>query len=160
MRLFVTVFLLASAVIGQQAAALKKATIEDFVFMQGCWVMERPERNLRIDEHWMAPAGGMMIGMSRTVKDGKTVGWEFMRIEASENGAVFASRPKENSAETVFRLTPTVRNEFRFENPDHDFPQRVIYRSGEADVLAARIEGTQGGKESGIDFKYKRSDCR
>ena len=161
--LLIGLLLVAGVGFGQTGARNGKASIESFGFMKGCWVIERPERKVRIEEQWMAPAGGTMIGMSRTVRDGKTTGWEFMRIEANDSGVIFISRPKENKEETVFKLSGSAASDRAFgavfENPEHDFPQRVIYRSGTPDTLSARIEGTMNGKASGIDFPYKRVKC-
>ena len=145
--------------VGQTAGESAKATIESFAFMKGCWAIERPERKVQIVEQWMAPAGGTMIGMSRTMRDGKTTGWEYMRIESGDSGIFFVSKPKENKEETYFRLKTSAMNELVFENPDHDFPQRVMYRASGPDSLNARIEGMQNGKSSGVDFPYKRVKC-
>ena len=145
--------------LGQAAVESAKVTIDSFAFMKGCWAIERPERKVQIIEQWMAPAGATMIGMSRTVRDGKTTGWEYMRIEVSDAGVFFVSKPKENREETLFRFKPSSTNEAAFENPDHDFPQRVIYRANGSDTLNARIEGKQNGKSSGVDFPYKRVKC-
>ena len=40
-----------------------------------------------------------------------------------------------------------------FENPTHDFPQRIIYWKDGAD-LRARIEGTQNGKEGSQEWRW------
>ena len=165
MRVLVIGLLSVGVGFGQAAVEIKKVTIDSFAFMKGCWAIERPERKTRIEEQWMAPAGGTMFGMSRTLKDGKTIGWEFMRIEADDSGVRFFSKPKENKEETPFKFSTnakgagTSRAYAAFENPEHDFPQRVIYRSDGPDTLNARIEGTQNGKASGVDFPYKRVSC-
>ena len=145
--------------LGQASVETGRVTIESFAFMKGCWAIERPERKVQIFEQWMAPAGGTMIGMSRTMRDGKTTGWEYMRIESGDSGIFFVSKPKENKEETYFRLKTSAMNELVFENPDHDFPQRVMYRASGPDSLNARIEGMQNGKSSGVDFPYKRVKC-
>ena len=45
-----------------------------------------------------------------------------------------------------------------FENPKHDFPQRIGYqRKGNA--LLAWIEGTQNGKVRRVEFPYLRTSC-
>jgi hypothetical protein len=46
----------------------------------------------------------------------------------------------------------------QFENPKHDFPQRIGYeRKGNA--LLAWIEGTQDGKVRRLEFPYLRTSC-
>ena len=161
-RVFCSFLLLSAGALAQNGTDgtnRTDVTISTFGFMKGCWAIERAERKVQIVEQWMAPSGGTMIGMSRTVRDGKTTGWEYMRIEAGDRGVFFVSKPKENKEETYFRLKTSAANELIFENPDHDFPQRVIYRASGPDALNARIEGMQNGKSGGVDFPYKRVKC-
>jgi hypothetical protein len=41
-----------------------------------------------------------------------------------------------------------------FENPGHDFPQRLIYRR-DGDRLTARIEGQAGGRTRTVEWAYR-----
>lgn len=159
MRSLILVVIFTATGFGKAVADIGKATIEGLAFMKGCWVIEGPDRKARIDEHWMAPAGGTMIGISRTVVNGRTSGFEYMRLDSSERGLFFISKPRENSEETAFKLKTFSAGNAVFENLEHDFPQRVIYRSTGPNALTARIEGTQNGKASGVDFPYKRAKC-
>ena len=82
-KIIFTILVLSAGVFAQNGTEGAKGTdvaILNFAFMKGCWVIERPERKTRIEEQWMAPAGNTLIGMSRTVRDGKTTGWEYMWI--------------------------------------------------------------------------------
>jgi hypothetical protein len=45
------------------------------------------------------------------------------------------------------------------ENPDHDFPQRIVYRHTPPDSLHARIEGERGGETRSLDFPLARVRC-
>lgn len=58
-----------------------------------------------------------------------------------------------------FKLVKHGEGEALFENPEHDFPQRIIYRLEKDGSLFARIEGTINGKERGVDFPMKRARC-
>lgn len=106
----------------------------------------------------MKPAGNQMLGVSHTVAGGKTREFEFMRIVQEENGEIFFVAQPSGYKETRFRLTLVNEREARFENPEHDFPQRVIYRR-DGDKLVGRIEGISGGKERAIDFPMMRISC-
>ena len=107
----------------------------------------------------MAPAGGTMLGMNRTVRDAKTVAFEFMRIvEQDEGGLVFVASPSGQSTASFAMLSLNDR-EVIFENPDHDFPQRIIYRLISDEDLLGRIEGTINGTERAVDFPMKKTDC-
>ena len=48
-------------------------------WLAGCWQRQVGERLM--EEQWMAPRGKTMLGMNRTVHDGQTPAFEFMRIE-------------------------------------------------------------------------------
>jgi len=127
--------------------------------MAGCW--EGHYHNGRIvSEQWMQPLGGMMLGMSRAVRDGKTVEFEYVRLEQSADGSIsYIARPS-HQAEASFTLVSLSGTRAVFENPEHDFPQRIIYTLVSRDSLHARIEGTSGGRSRGSDFPYVRVQCR
>jgi hypothetical protein len=46
-----------------------------------------------------------------------------------------------------------------FENPQHDFPQKVGYQRGGPGSLLAWVEGTEKGQTRKIEFPYKRIAC-
>ncbi len=133
--------------------ALQTAPIDQAAFLAGCWKQTLP--NGVVEEQWLAPGGGMMLGMSRTVRDGKARGWEFTRIQETDGRLTFVARPS-GQAEGAFPLKSAGPGELVFENLAHDFPQRVIYRSQGADGLVGRIEGEIDGKARSVDFPYKR----
>ena len=145
-----------SAQMTQKQASNTK--VEDLSWIAGCWETKDPAKQRSIVEQWMAPDGGAMLGMSRTVKAGKMTGYEFLRIVSDEVGIKYVSRPSQNVADTDFRLSKFSANEVTFSNPEHDFPQRIIYRR-DGDKLAARIEAGTGDKLRGIDFLYTRISC-
>ena len=111
-----------------------------------------------MSEQWMKPAGGLMLGIGRTVKKEKAVDFEFMRIEQKGDDIFFIAKPKDNKDETPFKLIKSSSNEAVFENPDHDFPQCVIYKR-QGKNLTGRIEGNNNGKFRGIDFPMTRAKC-
>ena len=130
--------------------------MNDLAWLAGCWRSDDGER--QITEQWMKPAGKMMLGMSHTVANGQTREYEFMRIMQEENGDIFFVAQPSGQKETRFKLMVVSEREARFENPAHDFPQRIIYRR-DGDSLVGRIEGVSKGKERAIDFPMTRADC-
>ncbi len=119
------------------------ATTADLAFMAGCWKFERNGRV--VEEHWLAPAGGSLLGVSRTVAGGKTVEFEFLEIRDLPEGLTYIAHPS-GQAEARFKATTRTTDEIVFENPTHDFPQRIRYRRA-IDALGARIEGTRNGQD-------------
>ena len=106
----------------------------------------------------MRPRGGAMLGMSRTTRGDSVVEYEHLRIFERGGRTVYAAMPSGQSA-AEFETATTGDSLVTFENPAHDFPQRIIYRRRGADSLVARIEGTRNGQPSGIDFPYRRVAC-
>ncbi len=119
--------------------------------MAGSW--EAPMGNILIEEHWTQPAGGTLFGVNRTIIAGKTKAFEFLRIETRADGIFYVAQPG-GRPPTDFKLTRLEKQEVVFENPEHDFPQRIIYRKEFGGTLHARVEGKQNGKESGTDFYF------
>ena len=148
------IVILQSHVHGQDA----RQSIQSLTWLAGCWESNMPDKKLSSTEQWMKPAGGMMIGAGRTVKNGKVLDYEFLRIVEDADGVFYIAKPTENKDETKFKLVRSSGFEVVFENPTHDFPQRVMYKLN-GDKLDARVEGTKDGKTRGIDFPYSRSAC-
>jgi hypothetical protein len=132
--------------------------IGDLNWLTGCWQSNQPGQTTIGTERWSPLRGGMMMGVAQTVKEGSTVEFEFLRIVQDGANILYIAKPSENPTETPFKLIRLSNQEAVFENPTHDFPQRVIYRVKGVD-LAARIEGTNQGKAMGIDFPMIRVKC-
>ena len=129
--------------------------IEELSWLAGCWSHNNAEAGSV--EMWTAPAGGTLLGLSRTVKNAKTVAHEFMQIRL-DAGFVFIARPS-NQSEASFRAIRASTSEVVFENLEHDFPQRVMYRLTAPGLMMARIEGTRDGKVRGIDYPMTKIAC-
>src|SRR5258706_4807753 len=110
------------------------------------------------EEQWSKPAGDTMLGLSRTLKAGKTVFSEFMRIEKTPDGFVYRARILPGQPGTLFKMIRSTDTEVVFENPAHDFPQRILYRKVDGGLFA-RIEGVDKGKPRGVDFPMSSVSC-
>lgn len=131
--------------------------VSALAWLAGCWQSDGAEAGS--GESWMLPAGGTMFGMSRTVKGGRTVAFEFMELRVLADGRLaFVAHPSGQEGAT-FPLLRAEREEAVFENTAHDFPQRVVYARDGASKLKARIEGTRNGKPLVIPFPMTRVAC-
>jgi hypothetical protein len=127
--------------------------IEDLAWMSGDW--ETAPGRMQIDEHWTKVAGNSLIGMSRTVAGGRTVFFEYLRIEVRGADIFYVAHPKARNPGTDFKLVKLSGQEAVFENPAHDFPKRIIYRKNSDGSLTARIEGDGTEREKPQDFLYR-----
>lgn len=132
------------------------ADISELSWMSGCWAAIGGEPGS--GEYWLMPAGGSMLGVNRTVRDNRTVAFEFLRIAETEDGLVLTASPS-GQAVTDFALGALSDGQVTFENDRHDFPQRVSYRLLPDGVLLGRIEGRTAAGQRQIEFPMKRVDC-
>jgi len=147
---------LVAGCLGLVATSLPAAPIDELAWLSGCWLAERDEGGS--GEMWMAPAGSRLLGMSRTVRGGRTVAHEFMQIVDAADGLTFIAMPSAKPSAS-FRAVRVELRRVTFENPNKDFPQRVIYESPDDATLIGRIEGQHDGRERHVDFPMKRIAC-
>jgi hypothetical protein len=130
-------------------------TLHDFAWLAGSWQFTAGTRC--VEEHWTQPSTNMLVGTSRTVDGGRTVSFEFLRIEARADGIYYVPQP--NGRPPVdFRLSSENAAELVFVNPGHaDHLKRIVYRRDGDAGLAARIEGEDNGRAFAVDFPYRRA---
>ena len=149
-----TVFV-AVALAGGLATPAAASGVQDLTWLQGCWAMTDGDRT--VEEQWMAPRGGVMLGAGRTVRAGRVVEYEFIVIREEGGRLVYEARPS-GQATALFPVREQTPRSVVFENLQHDFPQRVAY-SREGDQLLAWIEGPRNGQTRRIEFTYQRAAC-
>ena len=124
-------------------------------WLTGCWEMRRGA--LVVEEQWMAPRGGTMLGMSRTARGDSTLEYELVVIRSRGDTLVYQAHPSGQPG-AEFAATEVSDSHVVFANPAHDFPQRISYRA-RPDSLVARVEGMRGGRTRSRDFPYRRAAC-
>jgi hypothetical protein len=145
--------LLSASAHAQAPAA--EPTLQDFAWLAGHWRIEQADR--QVDEQWMAPAGGLMMGMARNIQGGKVREYEFTLLRQEPNGDIFYVASPSKQSETSFKLTSLEGGAAVFENPQHDFPKKIVYaRQADGSLLAA-IEGPgRDGKPRRVEYPFKR----
>jgi len=147
--------------IGGAAAAFgaEDPDLSKLAWMTGCWATPADRPGLVIDEHWSNPAGGNMLGYSRTFKGPRMVFFEFIRLEVKGGEVVYTPRYGTSLKPVSFRMVKQGPSDVVFENPEHDFPQRILYRR-EGDMLHAAIEGNDKGRPRREEFPYRKVACK
>jgi len=74
-------------------------------WLQGCWRGTVNQREFR--EQWLPPAGGMMIGASHTVMQGRTQDYEYLRLEAQHGWTFDFSWPSATEAVSLAARSPS-----------------------------------------------------
>ncbi len=116
-------------------------------FFGGTWKVEGRETY----ERWEV-SGESLVGRGYKIKDGAEKLSENLEIKCIEGKIYYlATVPDQNDGKTVrFALTSSSESEFTFENPEHDFPKKLIYKKNSPTEMFVQVLG-EGGK--GFSFK-------
>jgi hypothetical protein len=153
-RALVIVCVGARAALGADAPL---ARIADFGFMAGCW--QGGDAQTALEENWMRPGGGTMMGTSRVLAGGKAVFSEFVEVAEKPTGLVITVALGIGKPGVPFTRIAAGPDEVVFENPAHDFPQRIRYRKQSDTSVTARIEGIEKGQAKGEDYPFRKVPC-
>jgi hypothetical protein len=145
---------LAATPVSAQSAS---SPIDRAAWLSGCWEMRVGDRSTM--EMWMPPAGGTMMGASRTTRGGVVREYEQLRLHTSGDTLIYSALPSGQKL-ADFKSTTISATSLVFENPTHDFPKKVVYRRVGADSVVARVEGPGPNNTTrGFDFPMKRASC-
>ena len=99
-----------------------------------------------------------MIGTSRVVREGIAVGYEFVRLHVQAGQLTYSAHPS-GQPPADFVATYVGPGVVRFENPTHDFPQKIEYRAAHPDSLLASVFAATGDDEPSFELRYARESC-
>ncbi|HSS18703.1 MAG TPA: DUF6265 family protein [Pyrinomonadaceae bacterium] len=153
--LILAVFILLLATFGFAQKQTESVSLDNLGWLSGCW--EGRQGEAVIEEMWSRPAGGSMLGLSRTVKGDKTISYEFMQFRVENGSLVFLPQPQ-GGTRVSFPVKDSFGEKFTFENLQHDFPQRIIYEK-KGQLLLAAIEGTVKGNTEREEFQMRKVRC-
>jgi hypothetical protein len=144
----------AGAAAAESAGERKLAGLE---FMAGCW--RSGDGGRYVEEVYLRPTANLMLGVSVTVRDGRAVEHELIRVEASGDRVLMTPYPGGIASPHAFALT-TLRpgEEAIFEAPEHDYPKRILYRRNPDGTRTARIDGGPEDGE-GMEWRFPAAAC-
>ncbi|MET0620566.1 MAG: DUF6265 family protein [Thermoanaerobaculia bacterium] len=135
------------------APPLPPTDVATLSWLSGRWAGS--QNGTESEEVWTSVKGGTLLGLHRDVKSGRTVSYEFFRIEAVPEGLTYFASPQGRAA-TPFRAIENAKGRVVFENKQHDFPTRILYWLGEDGSLHARIEGVMKGQPASEEWVWSR----
>ena len=142
-----TAFLLTAC---QQSSSPETSSLHPFI---GCWENESGLER----EGWTIDPSGWLVGYAASRDaEGSVTFFEHMRVERSKDPEMLVVTGQDNS-ETRFarRVGEDNSEEYRFENPKHDYPQVIVYKRN-GDDLNAYISLMDGTKKVTFD----KSACK
>lgn len=141
-----------AALVASAGAQKKGDPLARFSFMAGCW---RSADGVNT-EVWSTSQGGIFFGYATTTQNGQLAFFEQSRIDARPEAAIYFAQPN-GQRPTEFVERPTTDGTIAFENPQHDYPQRIVYRPGKSKRdLAATISMLDGSRPT----QYAWTKCK
>lgn len=137
-----------------QLMAQEKTDMQKLLWIADSWVSASGETTSY--EEWKIINDDLFEGGSKTIKEGKVIFSESLKIERTANGIYYVADVAHNPAPVKFKLTNVTDTSAVFENPDHDFPKKITYLLEEGN-LHAFIEGPgKDGNTKKVDFYMQK----
>lgn len=129
--------------------------------LMGDWIDSISEPGAVIHEQWQRTDDGFHSGLGFVMVEQDTVFIEHLSLACDSIGAVSydVRVPSQNEGGTVrFPLTACIGDSMVFENPAHDFPQRIVYAFQANGDWIARVSGQgKDGAQRGFSYRFKRA---
>ena len=125
------------------------------------WMIGRWENKLdfgTLTEDWEKVNDSTFSGVSMIVKDSDTLHFETISL-VKKNGIVVYSptvQGQNSNKPTDLKMTSQTEKQIVFENPSHDYPQKISYTFLTNDSIVAEISGKQQGKPSAEKYPLKK----
>jgi hypothetical protein len=140
-------------------------SLEDLSFLEGAWEGEHEGTFMR--EVWDPARGDAMVGHFMIVQDGHAGLYELFTVERQEDGGLvlrlrhfgWGLEPwaSEASGPLSMPLREAAEGRAVFEDPERDFPRRVVY-SVEGERLTVRLEPGEGSEREEIVTVFEKVD--
>lgn len=150
--------LLLSACGGKEAAPEKereKSRLEKAVWLLGSW--ENNSEDGKMSETWVKDHENAYSAKTYFVIGKDTVFRELSKLEETGSNlqCVISIEGENDDKPVTFVMTKQSDNNLVFENPKHDFPNKITYRH-KGDSVIAEISGMQKGKFTTQSFPMIR----
>lgn len=128
-------------------------------FLVGKW--EEKDSLGILQEQWKIENDSTFTGNSYFIQNEKDT-LHFEQIELVENNKILiytaTVRGENNDLPISFQLTESEDSLLVFQNPKHDFPQKITYRLQKNNTLKATVSGIQFGKKASNDYLFKKNN--
>jgi hypothetical protein len=142
--------------VGPAARAQEADALDALSWLAGDW--ERATSQGLSVERWRLRPDGSLEGESVifSMNGVQEVHVEAMLLVRMGADIFYIARPRQNEYPTGFRLVASGDGEYIFENPNHDFPQRIVYRRDGEDAFTATISAVTGDGPQQVEFHFRR----
>ena len=135
-----------------------KGAVEKLGWMVGCWRANSVRDGSTINEVWLAPRVGTMMGLGQTYLESRTLGWEAMRIYDAGDSMKLWLRPGARPEMTMdlVEVTPMAAG---FSITEAGTTTKLRYERTNDTTLLATFRLIKGEDRRGADFSFNRVEC-
>lgn len=131
--------------------------LSQFEFMLGEWEAEFPAGAFY--ESWTKESDTKFTGAAFTIRDGDSSLSETLSLEIIDDGyregVYYVAIPVLQDT-TYFQFVDGTNEDAEFQNPEHDFPQRIAYKKVSADELFVVVDNLEQTTDKQLTFNFKR----
>lgn len=144
--------LVLAAVSCQKKESAEKDKIKVADWLIGNWENKSPEGVLT--ENWQKLNDSTFSASSYFIKEKDTIHFESIVLTQKDETLTYIATVKgqNNDKPVSFSATAESDKQLVFENPKHDYPQKITYTKGANNTLTAEISGNLNGKPSSEKF--------
>lgn len=127
-------------------------------WLLGKWENKSDEGNLL--EIWKKVNDSLFIGESYFIKEKDTLHSE--KIELKQKGEelfyIATVKGQNNDKPVTFKYNIEIAKQLVFENPQHDYPRKIVYKPFAKDHLLIEISGVQQEKPSSARYSMRKTE--
>lgn len=130
--------------------------LKELTWLLGTW--KRDTAKSVTYESWRRLSSRTFEGESHRIAKatGDTVFTEYLLLAEMGSEVFYIPKVAENEYPVPFKLISSENDRVIFDNPDHDFPQRITYQRNAEGSLTALVGGKLDGEDKQIEFRFTR----
>lgn len=138
-----------------KSKVVSKIVVADWLL--GNWENKSDDGDLL--ENWKKVNDSLYEGESYFIKGKDTLHFEKIQMKQKGEALFYIATIKgqNNDKPVTFIHNDTIEKQLVFENPKHDFPQKIAYSKITKDSIVIQISGIQQGKPSSERFSMKKT---
>jgi hypothetical protein len=149
------ILLLVVLLIGASSSRLKAeeatAQLSQMAWLAGTWQRVGLPEGQSGYERWAYDRAQGFVGVGVSERGGRAVFEEKLRILVQDRTVYYVADVPENPKPVYFKLTELSEHGFTFENPAHDFPQKISYKRYEQ-----RLHVKVSAGDKAMEFEFER----
>lgn len=154
-KIAVILILIASLASCKKSKEVSKIVVANWLL--GKWENKSNDGNLF--ESWKKINDSIYNGESYFIKGKDTLHYEKIQMKQKGEELFYISTisGQNNDKPITFIFNDTVSKQLVFENPQNDYPQKIVYSKITKDSIIIRISGIQQGKPSSTKYSLKKT---